>query len=744
MADRTAEKSPVTENKDRNPLARPRITNACEACRAAKVKCQASNQLGICRRCLDSKRECIFKTGPRTRRPRQSRLNNDTAPRPPPPAGPSKTFTIDIPMPYEDDVADSLEALRLSHEGFIDGLVPWSGDDDDDEMDGQDGYDYEFAADEQDWLGSVAGSSTSHASSLPVGASALSTPPGSVVNNPSGSNKSRMMPTAPSKMRSVASLGLQPQFNLDSATALLTTFRDTMIAHFPCVVIPEEATVSSLAKDRPFVLLAVLAAASGSRTLQGHSLYNEEFRKILGLKFVAGGERSMELLQGLVVYVAWYPFHLRPKNKQAFQYIRMAVDMVNDLELDQDPGTDELDGTSGPERLDEIRTYLSTYYLVSNFATTWNRTPPLLYGEYTGRCCDFIESRSPMKQDRILAWQVRLQRLVEETNDLRKNQRGHSQSEYQIGLMLKGMETQLAEWEGRMLPDVAAAPSLRIAVNFTRIFLSGAPLLKLPSVKLPNIDSSSTFRADPHRLASVIPALHATYDHFLTLPAAEINAFSGVDWGSFILAVILGFRMSFPLAVCPEWDDKEARRQIRFGEYLDRLCRMGKDRDEDGEEIRARLTPAASSQKSMDVLNASKIVLGVVRKKFQRRLAKLEPPPPPPPPAARAGMPHPGHGIIGNTAGTVGDSALQLDAGFGGCPMMDGSLEPYYAYWDETFSDPSSLNPRHHHHHHHAHSGLATLPPDMGQGMTATSYQDLWAAMTMGWAHTDDINFDGI
>lgn len=29
---------------------RPRITNACEACRSAKVKCQASSQLGICRR----------------------------------------------------------------------------------------------------------------------------------------------------------------------------------------------------------------------------------------------------------------------------------------------------------------------------------------------------------------------------------------------------------------------------------------------------------------------------------------------------------------------------------------------------------------------------------------------------------------------------------------------------------------------------------------------------------------------
>lgn len=62
-----------------------------------------------------------------------------------------------------------------------------------------------------------------------------------------------------------------------------------------------------LARDRPFVLLALLAAASGSRTALrgGGSLYDEEFRKILGLKFVAGGERSVELLVGLLIYSAW-------------------------------------------------------------------------------------------------------------------------------------------------------------------------------------------------------------------------------------------------------------------------------------------------------------------------------------------------------------------------------------------------------------------------------------------------------
>jgi hypothetical protein len=78
-----------------------------------------------------------------------------------------------------------------------------------------------------------------------------------------------------------------------------------MLPYFPVISLPADVTVQSLARDRPFVLLAVLAAASGGRSMQGHSLYDEEFRKAFGLKFVSGGERTPELLAGLLVYCAW-------------------------------------------------------------------------------------------------------------------------------------------------------------------------------------------------------------------------------------------------------------------------------------------------------------------------------------------------------------------------------------------------------------------------------------------------------
>lgn len=60
-----------------------------------------------------------------------------------------------------------------------------------------------------------------------------------------------------------------------------------------------------MAQESPFLLLAILASVSCSVNLQGHNLYDEEFRKVLGLKFVTGGERSLELLQGVLIYLAW-------------------------------------------------------------------------------------------------------------------------------------------------------------------------------------------------------------------------------------------------------------------------------------------------------------------------------------------------------------------------------------------------------------------------------------------------------
>lgn len=311
----------------------------------------------------------------------------------------------------------------------------------------------------------------------------------SMTDAPSSTSGSRAFSTPTPSITSRPVHGfsnIQPQFNLDSAATLLASFKDSMLPYFPVMVLPSDISVPALAKERPFVLLAILAAASGGKSLQGHNLYDEEFRKVLGLKFVSSGERSVELLVGLLIYCAWYvlwsavfidhdftpcelltdfryPFHLRPKNKQASQYIRMASDMVRDLELDQPHDNINLaDTRTNADIMNDMRAYLAAQYLCSGFSVTWQKTQSLPFQKWTTTCCDLFadnEDSSASKADQTLAWLVRLQHLVTEIAHLNKRGggRGREQDEEQhIALMMKGMEAQLGEFQAQMSPDISS------------------------------------------------------------------------------------------------------------------------------------------------------------------------------------------------------------------------------------------------------------------------------------------------
>lgn len=287
---------------------RKRNQTACEACRISKLRCVPSDKHGICQKYVGLPPiAAAAHTEPMHQMPElQTRMRLETRPShtaattikavrlqsslihslnetesntnfthasssttpnsneepPSPPPKPSGTFSIDFAVPGRQAVDENFETLRTSHMAFIDNLFP-------------------------DCSETPAASPAVPPPKLP--------PPASASPAASSSTNSH----------SIQDLHAKPTFNLVSAQSLLDTFR-SMLVYCPCIVLPPDATVSQLSATRPFVLLAILAAASGSRTLQGHNLYDEEFRKVLALKVVAGGEQSIELLQGILVYCIWY------------------------------------------------------------------------------------------------------------------------------------------------------------------------------------------------------------------------------------------------------------------------------------------------------------------------------------------------------------------------------------------------------------------------------------------------------
>ncbi|KAM0322718.1 hypothetical protein ACHAQA_009309 [Verticillium albo-atrum] len=489
----------------------------------------------------------------------------------------------------------------------------------------------------------------------------------------------------------MSTVGLKPQFNLDLAADLLTSFR-RMLPHFPCIVLPEDATVPSLAKSRPFVLLAILSVASGAASLQGHTLYDEEFRKVLGLKFVAGGERSLELLQGLLIYTAWYPFHLRPKNKQAFQYVRMAAEIAHDLDLVEPPPGAIVDADAdafiSPEQIDGMRTYLACFYLMSSFLVTWVKFSAvgLEHTAWTAVCCDVLERRSPVPSDQTLSWLVRFAHVIEATNKLDCfGPQAEEKSRNQARLMLLGLESQFNEWKARVPADLMSQSlALSILTTFTDLYLHASPILRFSPHR--SADKTLLLPCETPRLRHCLPVLRTLLDTLAALPAAAYAPLTTSDWGKIIQITILALRLSFPLAACPAWDDAAARAALDFGGFLDRFA---------GDEADARAEEAAASAGSpkIDVLAASRLVFGVVRGKYLGRLAKLEAP------------------------------EMALARGVRGCPMLDGSMEGYFPAWDPDLTAP-------------APGGLwlgESRGWDAGLLEEGQAVQDVWSTMTLEW-----------
>ena len=91
---------------------------------------------------------------------------------------------------------------------------------------------------------------------------------------------------------------------MHEAEELLLQFRQRRV-YFPFIEVPEETTAASMAASRPFLLLAILTVSLTRKPFLQKRL-DERFRRVLSERIIFYGEKSMDYVQGLLVYMAWY------------------------------------------------------------------------------------------------------------------------------------------------------------------------------------------------------------------------------------------------------------------------------------------------------------------------------------------------------------------------------------------------------------------------------------------------------
>ena len=88
------------------------------------------------------------------------------------------------------------------------------------------------------------------------------------------------------------------------ADEYLASFRTHMLRFFPVVRLPSDMSSEQLKEEKPFLWLCIMSVACTSTSHQ--LVLGDSIRQIVGRELVYRGEKSMDLLLGLLIFIAWY------------------------------------------------------------------------------------------------------------------------------------------------------------------------------------------------------------------------------------------------------------------------------------------------------------------------------------------------------------------------------------------------------------------------------------------------------
>lgn len=85
---------------------------------------------------------------------------------------------------------------------------------------------------------------------------------------------------------------------------LLRVFREQFLTRFPFIIIPPEITASELRVQKPFLHRVIMTVASEGRRVQQIEM-SKQISMDIAAALLIRGERSLDMLQALVIYNAW-------------------------------------------------------------------------------------------------------------------------------------------------------------------------------------------------------------------------------------------------------------------------------------------------------------------------------------------------------------------------------------------------------------------------------------------------------
>jgi hypothetical protein len=117
--------------------------------------------------------------------------------------------------------------------------------------------------------------------------------------------------------------------NIDQAEFLFRTYNEHLVYHYPLVIFKPEMTMSLLRATKPTLFLAIMAAASSKYSPRLYNLLYKEIISTYAHRTIICGEKSVELVQAMLITCVWYNPPGTYALLKCYEYIHMTISMVS-------------------------------------------------------------------------------------------------------------------------------------------------------------------------------------------------------------------------------------------------------------------------------------------------------------------------------------------------------------------------------------------------------------------------------
>ena len=128
------------------------------------------------------------------------------------------------------------------------------------------------------------------------------------------------------------------------ASTLFEYFAQQLTQQCPIVAFPRSTSIGKIRYSKPTLFLAAITAAAGASHPDLYHVLSRETSKILADRVIVRGEKTLELVQAILISAMWnYPSE-NFKELKFNQWIHLAATMALDLDLDRISGDLSPDG----------------------------------------------------------------------------------------------------------------------------------------------------------------------------------------------------------------------------------------------------------------------------------------------------------------------------------------------------------------------------------------------------------------